>query len=94
LQIGHTAIYLRPFSYIIQLLAMALRSNLESIFNTAVNILSPECCYFPIGKGAKYCMREKAFSAIATSASTSRFLYPYGAVNFLCAIGNKVPNCK
>ncbi len=41
-----------PFIYYIQLLATALWTNLESVCNSAMNILSPECCYFCIGNGA------------------------------------------
>jgi hypothetical protein len=46
-----------PFIYYIQLLATALWTNLESVCNSAINILSPECCYFCIGNGAMNAQR-------------------------------------
>ncbi len=47
--------------YITQLLAMALRINLEYIPNGAVNNISPKCCQYPTGKGAfRFALLESA----------------------------------
>jgi hypothetical protein len=35
----------RPFTYFEQMLAQALRTNMESVSNGAMNILSPDSCY-------------------------------------------------
>ncbi len=35
----------QPFIHYIQLLATAVWTNLQSVFNGVINILSPECCF-------------------------------------------------
>ncbi len=74
-----TQIYQRPFIYYIQLLAMALWTNLEPVANGAVTFLNPECCFSlwasaqwklcDIGNGAMkaphYCQRRNESSAMS-----------------------------
>ncbi len=43
--------------HLVQLLAMELRGNKESIPSSALNNICPECCYFSICKGAKNALR-------------------------------------
>jgi hypothetical protein len=41
-------------------------TNLESVFNGAMNILSPECCYFPLNEGGLVCSIQNVSIVLST----------------------------
>jgi hypothetical protein len=81
--------------YYIQLLAMALRTNLEAVTKSTMNFLGLFSFIYQYTRHNRCELSRRWKQHDETSANTPRFSYPYGTMVFIAAGHSKwLPNCQ